>query len=170
MLAFLSHIVKDEQLDRNHENYCGFVNVGSDFVGSLATELYKGYVTFVENYEKDKSKLDALLKHEGVKVQKVAIDETIFEVDCKIAYPNMIIGQAFHKNEQITLYSTNSEYVVVHRKIMNGQFTTEFSSTFNNIGEAHYQYQLLAEPLEEKGREYNLIDGNEIEIPESEMM
>lgn len=171
MMAFLSHIIKDEQLDKTHENYCGFVNLGSAFFGTAEYDLARGYATFVHNYEKEKSKLDALLELEGIKVQKVDIDETILEVISKIAHPNMIIGNTITVNEQILLYSTNNEYVVVRKKLKNDEFTTEYSSTFDKLGEAHYDYQIQAEQTEyDVIEETSLVDKGIIDIPEYERM
>lgn len=86
ILSFLSHIIKDEQLNPEHENYCGFVNIGhglyqGDSIGE--SQLAEGFESFVYQWQNNaefKRQITGILKNENIKMQKVSLTETIFEL------------------------------------------------------------------------------------------
>jgi len=74
---FLDWIAKDEQLDTNHENYMGFVNVAEDFIQNK--ELNDGFMLFVEMWDKDSAWIETYMRSIGLDVENEPdLDETIF--------------------------------------------------------------------------------------------
>lgn len=83
ILSFLSHIIKDEQLNPEHENYCGFVNISHEWYGPDAEKLAEGFESFVYQWQNNaefKRQITGILKNENIKMQKVSLTETIFEL------------------------------------------------------------------------------------------